>query len=116
MKSVAMAPSHMQNNASQAAPAKTDPPVTPAPMAQPPANIAPKPISTAPNIDRRMVAASLNPSNLNSPITIALVNEPSTTPGTNPTENCITSLRSRKNINVWADGPENVTLSTVTGS
>ena len=41
-------PSHMPIRATQAVSAKMAPPVTPAPTAQPPASMEPKPMSTAP--------------------------------------------------------------------
>ena len=47
----------MQISAIQAVATKIEVPLTPAPMAQPPASIAPKPISTAPNNDRRIAGA-----------------------------------------------------------
>ena len=49
-RSVRPAPAHMPTNATQAVSAKMEPPVMPAPTAQPPASIAPKPISTAPTM------------------------------------------------------------------
>ena len=47
-QSVAAAPIHIPVRASQAVRAKMDPPLMPAPTAQPPADLAPNPISTAP--------------------------------------------------------------------
>ena len=49
-----MAPIHMQNSASQLVAVKMEVPVTPLPMAQPPASMPPKPMRVAPNIERRM--------------------------------------------------------------
>ena len=46
--SVTAAPAHIEASATQAVSEKMAPPETPAPTAQPPASIAPNPISTAP--------------------------------------------------------------------
>ena len=49
-QSVTAAPTHMETSAVQPTRAKTDPPVTPAPTAQPPASMPPKPMRAAPAI------------------------------------------------------------------
>lgn len=47
-QAVGAPPIHMQTSAIQAVSEKMDPPLTPAPTAQPPASMAPKPMRTAP--------------------------------------------------------------------
>ena len=85
-------------------------------MAQPPASMPPKPISTAPIIAFRIGVGPSNPWNFSSLFIAAARKDPITTPGTSPISNSSTEDRSRKNISVLADGPVKVRLSICTGS